>query len=193
MGSSQNVQSIVVNAGPANTYFNGAFTSVTVCAPGTSSCQTIDGVLVDSGSSGLRLLSSVLTLSLPQQTDAGGAAMAECGQFLDGFTWGPVQTADIRMAGEQASAVPIQVIGAPGFSSVPAACSSIGPAEDTLQDRRERHSRHQRVPAGLRVGLQPRRFVEPGCVFRLLRFNVPVDHRGSSEAAAESGLAVRVG
>ena len=27
-----NFQSIVVNAGPANNYFNGAFTSVTVCA-----------------------------------------------------------------------------------------------------------------------------------------------------------------
>ncbi|HEY2906790.1 MAG TPA: DUF3443 domain-containing protein [Vicinamibacterales bacterium] len=134
LASSQNVQTIVVNAGPTNTYFNGAFTSVTVCAPGSSSCQTIDGVLVDSGSSGLRVLSSVLTVSLPQQTDSNGAAMAECGQFLDGFTWGPVQSADIRMAGEQASAVPIQVIGAPGFTNVPDACSSTGPAEDTLQD-----------------------------------------------------------
>jgi hypothetical protein len=134
LGSSQNVQAIVVNAGPANNYFNGAFTSVTICAPGSSNCQTLDGVLVDTGSSGLRVLSSALTVSLPQQTDANGAAMAACGQFLDGFTWGPIQTADIRMAGEQAGAVPMQVIGAPGFAGVPDACSSIGPAEDTLQD-----------------------------------------------------------
>ena len=39
-------------------YVNGLFTSVTICVPGTSSCQTLDGVLVDSGSSGLRLLAS---------------------------------------------------------------------------------------------------------------------------------------
>jgi hypothetical protein len=132
-GPAQNVQPIVVNAGPSNSYFNGAFTSVTICTPGTSTCQTIDGVLVDTGSSGLRVLSSLLTVGLPQQTDSSGAAIVACGQFLDGYTWGPVETADIRMAGEQASSVPIQVIGASGFSNVPAACSATGPAEDTVQ------------------------------------------------------------
>ena len=56
----QNVQPITVNAGPANNYANGLFTSVTICVPGSASnCQTIDGVLVDTGSSGLRILSSV--------------------------------------------------------------------------------------------------------------------------------------
>ena len=45
-GAVQNVQLIVVNSGPANTYFNGAFTTVTICPPGQSSCQTIDGMLV---------------------------------------------------------------------------------------------------------------------------------------------------
>src|SRR5207342_1303998 len=65
----QNVQPITVNSGPANNYVNGLFTSVTVCVPGSASnCQTIDGVLVDTGSSGLRILSSALTLNLPQQT-----------------------------------------------------------------------------------------------------------------------------
>jgi hypothetical protein len=130
--SVQNFQSIVVNAGPANNYFNGAFTTVTICAPGQSTCQTIDGVLVDTGSTGLRVLASSVTLSLPQQTDASGAPVAECAQFLDGFTWGPVQTADIRLGGEQASAVPIQVIGAPAFTNIPASCSSTGVPEDTL-------------------------------------------------------------
>jgi Protein of unknown function (DUF3443) len=130
--TTQNFQTIVVNAGPANNYFNGAFTSVTVCQTGTSTCQTIDGVLVDTGSSGLRVLSSALTLSLAQQNDASGAPIAECAQFVDGFTWGPVQTADIKLGGETASAVPLQVIGAPAFTSVPAACSSTGAAEDTL-------------------------------------------------------------
>jgi hypothetical protein len=126
-----NFQTIVVNGGPANTYFNGAFTTVTICVPGQSTCQTIDGVLVDTGSSGLRVLASSVTLSLPQQTDAAGSPIAECAQFLDGFTWGPIDTADIRLGGEQASAVPIQVIGAAGFAGVPAACASSGAAENT--------------------------------------------------------------
>ncbi len=128
-----NVQSILVNAGPTGDYFNGAFTSVTICAPGRSTgCQTIDGVLVDTGSTGLRVLSSALTLSLPQQVGASGAPIVECAQFLDGFTWGPVQTADVKLAGEQASAVPIQVIDERAFPNIPTACSSAGVAEDTL-------------------------------------------------------------
>jgi Protein of unknown function (DUF3443) len=128
-----NVQAIVVNAGPTNNYFNGAFTSVTICVPGqTTACQTIDGVLVDTGSSGLRVLSSVLTLSLAQQAGSNGGPIVECAQFLDGFTWGPVQTADVKLAGEQASRVPVQVIDERAFPNIPTSCSSSGTAEDTL-------------------------------------------------------------
>ena len=128
-----NVQAIVVNAGPTNNYFNGAFTSVTICVPGqTTGCQTIDGVLVDTGSSGLRVLSSALTLSLPQQAGSNGGPIVECAQFLDGFTWGPVQTADVKLAGEQASRVPVQVIDERTFPNIPTSCSSSGTAEDTL-------------------------------------------------------------
>src|SRR5262249_42325588 len=101
----QNVQAISVDAGPANLP-HPAFTSVTVCAPGsTTNCQTIDHIQVDTGSSGLRLISSVLSpaLSLKQQTDANGNPMVECAQFADGFSWGPVKMADIRIAGEAAN------------------------------------------------------------------------------------------
>lgn len=127
----QNVQSVVVNAGPNNDYVNGLFTTVTVCVPGSSNCQSISGVLVDTGSEGLRILSSALTLTLPAQT-AGGAPIVECAQFQDGFTWGAVQTADVKMAGEQASAVAVQVIGETAFPNIPSGCSSTGTAEDTL-------------------------------------------------------------
>src|SRR5258708_37366610 len=65
--SGQNVAPIVVNAGPANNYANGAFTSVTLCVPGTSTCQTIDGVLVDTGASGLRLVDLLLSIALQQR------------------------------------------------------------------------------------------------------------------------------
>jgi hypothetical protein len=132
-GPANNVQAIVVNAGPTNNYFNGAFTSVTICVPGqTTGCQTIDGVLVDTGSTGLRVLSSALTLSLPQQVGSSGAPIVECAQFLLGFTWGPVKTADVKLAGEQASGLPIQVIDESSFPNIPTSCSSSGMPQDTL-------------------------------------------------------------
>jgi hypothetical protein len=128
-----NVQPVVVNAGPTNNYFNGAFTSVTICVPGqTTNCQTIDGVLVDTGSTGLRVLASALTLTLPPQPASNGGPLVECAQFLDGFTWGPVQKADVKLAGEQASGMPIQLIDERAFPNIPASCSSAGTPEDTL-------------------------------------------------------------
>jgi len=111
----QNVASITVNSGPAGNYVNGAFTSVTVCVPGSSTCQTVDGVLVDTGSTGLRILSSALTVALPQQNTSSGNPVVECLPFLASYTWGPVQTADVKISGESASAVPIQVLSDTDF------------------------------------------------------------------------------
>ena len=139
--AANNVQSISVNTGPTagppinSPAINEAFTSVTVCAPGSSSnCQTINGILVDTGSPGLRILSSALTISLPQQTGAGGNAVVECLPFIDGFTWGPVQTADLTIAGEQAKNLSIQVIGGTAFTNIPTSCSSNGAEEDDLKN-----------------------------------------------------------
>ena len=134
--SRDNVLPIRVDSGPTDSYVNGVFASVTVCVPGDDSqCETISDLLVDTGSVGLRILSSALSLSLPQQTGAGGRPVAECLPFVDGYTWGPVQLADVKMAGEQAKSVPIQVIGDPDFSAVPGRCTNLGlPPMDTLQD-----------------------------------------------------------
>jgi hypothetical protein len=120
--SGTNVAPITVNSGPTGNYVNGAFASVQVCVPGSSTCQTIDGVLVDTGSSGLRILSSTLTISLPQQNAADGNPVVECFPFVSGYTWGPVQSADLEIAGEKASSTPIQVIGT--NTAVPGSCSS---------------------------------------------------------------------
>src|SRR5271165_5457528 len=122
------LQSLTVDAGPQPQTFttvNEAFTSVTVCVPNTNTCQTVDHVLVDTGSSGLRLLSSVLTISLPQQNDSSGNPLDECMVFLDGFVWGPVSSADISLAGEKASSSPVQVMIPDSVSPpVPGSCSS---------------------------------------------------------------------
>ena len=129
--SGSNVAPIAVNAGPDGNYANGAFATVTVCVPGTSTCQTIDGVLVDTGSSGLRILSSVLTISLPQQKAPDGNAVVECLPFVTSFTWGPVETADVQIAGEKAASVPIQVPSDEDFT-VPSACSNGSASADTV-------------------------------------------------------------
>ncbi|WP_116137440.1 DUF3443 domain-containing protein [Trinickia diaoshuihuensis] len=87
--------------------------SVTICKPGSSVCQTVDNVQVDTESFGLRLASSAMSQvlgSLPQETVAG-VPIAECTGFADGHTWGSVRTADVKIGGETAASLPIQVIG----------------------------------------------------------------------------------
>jgi hypothetical protein len=128
-----NVAAISVNGGPLSDYPDAAFVSVTVCVPGTSTCQTIDDVLIDTGSFGLRILSSALTtVSLPQQKAADGNPVAECLTFLASYTWGPVQTADVQIGGEKASSVPIQVLSDTDFPA-PSQCTSSGfGSADTL-------------------------------------------------------------
>ena len=86
-----NVQPISVNPGPEGDYSNGLFTSVILCVPGTSNCQTVNDILLDTGSFGLRILASALTLSLPGQVDASGNPIGECVPFVKSFTWGPVE------------------------------------------------------------------------------------------------------
>jgi hypothetical protein len=87
---------------------------------------------VDTGSYGLRILAPVLTITLPMQMTSGGGTLVECTAFADGYSWGPVATANVQVSGESASSVPVQVIGSANFTNVPAACSGIGPAEDTV-------------------------------------------------------------
>ena len=106
-----NVAEVSVDYGLAGIgYINGLFANVTVCVPGsTSECQTIDNVLVDTGSSGLVLLGSVLTLSLPALTDNKGAALAECSQLISGALWGPLRSADFSIANEKVSNLVVHV------------------------------------------------------------------------------------
>lgn len=87
--------------------------SVKVCVPGTSVCQTIPNIQVDTESFGLRLASSAASQvlsALPKQS-LGGSQMAECTAFADGYTWGSIRTADLTIGQKAASNVPIQIVG----------------------------------------------------------------------------------
>ncbi len=49
---------------------------------------------MDTGSYGLRILAPVMnaTLNLPVQMASNGDSLAQCTQFVDGYSWGPVVT-----------------------------------------------------------------------------------------------------
>lgn len=121
------------SAGPIQTV-NTPFVSVTICAPGTANCQTIDHISVDTGSVGLRVVASVLSSSvanaLTTVMDTQGRPLAECLPFADGYSWGSVKLADAKMAGEVASGISIEVIGDPAYPTVPSACSSGGAKQE---------------------------------------------------------------
>jgi hypothetical protein len=105
--------------------------SVTVCLS-TSSCQTIGNVLVDTGSYGLRLASSALSLSVSYETQSGFTVW-ECAQFGSGDAWGPVAPLSVTLAGlTTTSEVPVQiVIGASG-SNTPSSSGCSGSNSDVL-------------------------------------------------------------
>lgn len=134
---SANVAAIVAGGVPPTNpagATNGLFTTVTVCLPNTSNCAQVNGILVDTGSFGLRIISSVLPagFNLPLQT-SGGNTVAECTQFADGFSWGPVATADMTIAGEKATSMPVQLItGSFNGIPIPTSCTSTGPEEDAV-------------------------------------------------------------
>jgi hypothetical protein len=118
--------------GQAGGYYNDITTTVTICPPGsTSNCQTVDNVLVDTGSIGLRILSSAFTTLQPSSlgtiNDANGDQLQECVQYGDtSYSWGPMWLADVQLGGETTSNIAIQVIGGnagnPTFSTVPSTC-----------------------------------------------------------------------
>jgi Protein of unknown function (DUF3443) len=124
-----NTMTVTIDGGPVadENIFNALYTSVRICVPGsTTECQTIGGVLVDTGSSGLRLLSSAVTLALPGATGPGGSPLAQCLQFSNSSTWGAVRKADVKLAGETASSIPVQIIGDTSAGTVPTDCTNGG-------------------------------------------------------------------
>jgi hypothetical protein len=129
--TASNTAPVAVGSGVASV-INIPTVTVTICAPGApSNCQSISNVQVDTGSYGLRIVSSVLNASLSQALtpetppNVAGDTLVECTQFADGYSWGTVRTANVQIAGERtATSVPIQVIGDMPPGSAPTSCVS---------------------------------------------------------------------
>lgn len=125
-----NVLSLTVNGAncASNTYLNKPCVSIQVCEPGnTANCQTINDILLDTGSYGLRLFKSVLNSSVANTLTSiasGTGTLAECIQYGDGSqNWGPVKIASLILGNEPAVQVSIQLLDAT-FGSLPSVCSS---------------------------------------------------------------------
>jgi Protein of unknown function (DUF3443) len=134
-----NMVTLTVDGGPAAAagQINHAYVTVHVCVPGSQSkCANIDHVLLDTGSTGLRLVGSVLAAAgvpLAGATDAQGNAIEECVTFGGGQTWGAVAAADVTLAGEVAAKLPIQVLDDTGASAPPpASCGANGTLINTV-------------------------------------------------------------
>jgi hypothetical protein len=121
--------------GSPGAYVNEPTVSVKICVPGsTTECQTINNVLLDTGSFGLRVFNSLVTIPLtkettsvptvlpsPQPSDTSSGTVAECAEFGTGMDLGPIASADVYLGGEPLANAPIQLIDAT-FGTVPAIC-----------------------------------------------------------------------
>ena len=120
-----NVMPVTVNGslcGGGGAFYNDICVSVTICKQGTSNCQTVDNILLDTGSYGLRVFNQAFSVPLDPVTDGSGHPLANCVGFLDGSAdWGPVKWADLVLGGESPVTVPIQVIDST-FGTVPGSC-----------------------------------------------------------------------
>jgi len=125
--------------------------SITLCVPGytdTAHCQTIPDILVDTGASGLRVVSSVLNSTLQKAfvpETYSGKNVAECLQYVQSAVWGSVSQADVWLGTDPTSgtppagaqygkSVPFHLIGSSGVPTAPSQCSSTGPIQDTVAD-----------------------------------------------------------
>jgi hypothetical protein len=116
-----NVATISVEPGPGNNV-NIPYVTVTVCSPGgvlgSSSCKVIDHVLLDTGSTGLRLFANAInappSLALPAHKIGNSSTITECAQFLNSLAWGSIQVADVvigeNAGAKRAASVPIQIM-----------------------------------------------------------------------------------
>lgn len=133
-----NVADLIVDSGPDGNGVNRLYTSVTICKPGSATlCRTIDHVLVDTGSVGLRLLANEVStdLQLSAAKSTNGNVLLGCANFLDGsFAWGPLALADVKLGGLTAADTTVQLVGHSDYDRFQTQCSASGDPIITASD-----------------------------------------------------------
>jgi hypothetical protein len=98
--------------------------SVTICVPGTTNCQTIPHIMVDTASTGLRVYAQAIHIPLPRERDSQGNPIAECV-----WAFGYIKRADIALGGLKALNLPLQVLQS-ADPAMPSDCMPDEPAYD---------------------------------------------------------------
>jgi hypothetical protein len=104
---------------------NQSFVSVVVCEVNTSNCVTIDKVLVDTGSFGLRLFDSAISSLRLNSSIYQGNGVYQCAVFASGYTSGRVALVDLKLGALKATDLPIQIIDSQP-KTVPRNCTQSG-------------------------------------------------------------------
>ncbi len=95
--------------------------TLTICVPNSTNCENVSNILVDLGSTGLRLSHTLaISSSLPQESENGGL-ITECYGFVSGYNYGPVVTASVTL-GNQSVTVPVQISNS--SLSAPSSCTT---------------------------------------------------------------------
>jgi hypothetical protein len=108
------------------------YISVTICLPGTTTCQTIDHIDVDTGSVGLRIISTALNASMLSglpNLKVGTKSTAECYVYGDGYVYGTLRTADVSIGGEKSPGTSVHILG--DITGAPSKCTQSGSNEST--------------------------------------------------------------
>ena len=92
--------------------------TLTICVPNTITCEDVPNILLDYGSTGLRLSHTLFISGELPQEQISGQGLFECYQFVSGYNFGPVVTAQITL-GTTPVIVPVQISN----SSLPAPSS----------------------------------------------------------------------
>ncbi|AUR52754.1 DUF3443 family protein [Aquella oligotrophica] len=107
---------------------NRPFVTVTLCVPGTDTCQTIDHVLLDTGSDGLRVPASILkNAAMYPQLTLDNQPLYTCANYAAGYDFGSMNLTDVVWGGETAKSVPFQIIDdSQPQVGIPASCDATG-------------------------------------------------------------------
>lgn len=119
--------SITPNSTGVCSYVNAPCVSVSICDSSGNNCSTVNNVLLDTGSYGLRLFNSTISQNtlnnLKPITDKNNNPVGECVSYGDGSqNWGGVYKANINLSSDAIAAnVPIQIINS-SFYTPPSEC-----------------------------------------------------------------------
>lgn len=120
-----NQTSLMVGCGAMGHGSNTPFISVTICSPGTQICQTIDHIILDTGSIGLKINQSVLNNQLklpPVLQQITESHISTCAMYGSGYMFGSNNFADISIAKLTAPNMPIEIINDTNQSLAPITC-----------------------------------------------------------------------